>query len=152
MKDRWPRAWHSVATHMLLPFHFPPLYLPKHLQPSEGKRNELKFCLVAMGTSCFTEKEWRVAGPTMAYWPLTHVSKTCLDIEVLRKIFAYLKYRICSKSASLSFITLVFSCRMPSLLQMRTVKSVAPDQSQLLKVVRAVVPGLCGTRDWFHGK
>ena len=85
MKGRCPRTWHSVATHILLPFHFPPLYLPKHLQPSEGKRKELMSCLVAMGTSCLREKEWRISGPTVAYWPLTHVSKKCLDIEVSRR-------------------------------------------------------------------
>ena len=78
-------------------------------------------CLVAMGTSCLTEKEWRVSGPTVAYWPLTHVSKNALTLKFQGEIFAYLKYKIYSKPASLSFIILVFSCRMPSLLQMRTV-------------------------------
>ena len=124
-------------------FHF--IFLlstfPSTFNHSEGKRKELMSCLVAMGTSCLTEKEWRVSGPTVAYWPLTHVSKNALTLKFQGEIFAYLKYKIYSSS----HVECPLSYKWEQ-------SSVAADQSHLLQVVRAVVPNLCGTRDWFHGR
>lgn len=58
-----------------------PSQAPSAFRRQKERADVLSGCY---GNIMLKRKRMEVSGPTVAYWPLTHVSKKCLDIEVLR--------------------------------------------------------------------